>query len=175
MNLILIRHTKTIVPDGICYGQTDVLPGPEFLLDASKIKEKLTFIKPDIIFASPLIRCTILAEYCGFQRYKTDKRLMEYNFGKWEMKPWSQITGDYAEKWFNDFVHVSSPGGESFHQMLFRFSEFVEELKETRHETVLCFTHSGIIRIAEVIFNATDINQVFKKVVDFGGIYNYKL
>jgi len=39
MDLILIRHPKTVVPNGVCYGSTDVEPDPKHLSqDAARLK-----------------------------------------------------------------------------------------------------------------------------------------
>lgn len=175
MQLILVRHTKTVVPEGICYGQSNVLPQTGFISDAEKVRKKLRPLKPDIIYSSPLVRCTMLAEYCGYSNYITDDRLMEYNFGLWEMKSWNLINDDYALQWFDNFINLPAPGGESFSQMLKRFCNFADEIKKMKLGTVLCFTHSGIIRLADVVFKKTDISEVFTKTVDFGGVYSYTI
>ena len=44
---------------------------------------------------------------------KTD-RLMEMNFGDWEMKNWNDIPPEQLNPWMEDFVNIRASNGESF-------------------------------------------------------------
>lgn len=88
MEVILIRHTSVDVPPGVCYGQTDVPLKPTFEQEAAVTQENLkAFLPFDHVYTSPLTRCVRLATYCGYPDAERDKRIMEINFGSWEMKP----------------------------------------------------------------------------------------
>lgn len=175
MNLILVRHTKTVVPEDICYGQSDVLPSQEFQTELKEIEKKLKPINPDMVYSSPLIRCKVLALELGFKSVKIDNRLMEYNFGDWELKLWNNITGEYADRWMNDFINTPAPKGESLIQMASRVESFLDCLTKTNFNTVLCFTHSGVIRVVNCLVNKKNLKEAFKLQVDFGGIYTFEL
>lgn len=54
MILWLVRHTKTIVPDGICYGCTDVDLPPGFRGEAAALVEKVKAGEPEVVYSSPL-------------------------------------------------------------------------------------------------------------------------
>ncbi len=86
MKITLIRHTSVNVEPGICYGQSDVPLDESFSHTAEFIKHKLQVEKYDAIYCSPLSRCVKLAKYCGYETPILDKRLLEINFGDWEMK-----------------------------------------------------------------------------------------
>ena len=91
MEVILIRHTSVDVPPGVCYGQTDVPLKPTFEAEAAVTAENLKAYLPfDHVYTSPLTRCVRLATYCGYPDAERDKRIMEINFGDWEMKPFEQ-------------------------------------------------------------------------------------
>ena len=91
MEVILIRHTSVDVPPGVCYGQTDVPLKPTFEAEAAVTAENLkTYLPFDHVYTSPLTRCVRLATYCGYPDAERDKRIMEINFGDWEMKPFEQ-------------------------------------------------------------------------------------
>ena len=91
MEVILIRHTSVDVPPGMCYGQTDVPLKPTFETEAAVTAENLkTYLPFDHVYTSPLTRCVRLATYCGYPDAERDKRIMEINFGDWEMKPFEQ-------------------------------------------------------------------------------------
>jgi alpha-ribazole phosphatase len=84
MEVYLVRHTETVCPKGICYGQSDVSiiePYAVFSVYNEAIASRC------YIF-SPLQRCTLLANYIkenlGCISIKQDDRLMEMNFGDWE-------------------------------------------------------------------------------------------
>jgi alpha-ribazole phosphatase len=59
VDIYLIRHTQTDTPKGLCYGQSDVPLLENFFDDARDVLTKLPTC--DIIFSSPLSRCTRLA------------------------------------------------------------------------------------------------------------------
>ena len=92
MEVILIRHTSVDVPPGVCYGQTDVPLKPTFEAEAAVTAENLKAYLPfDHVYTSPLTRCVRLATYCGYPDAERDKRIMEINFGDWEMKRSSRM------------------------------------------------------------------------------------
>lgn len=56
-----------------------------------------------------------------------DDRLIEIDFGQWEMTAWSDIPADEIRAWMNNFVTAATPGGESFEQVMKRSVAFWEE------------------------------------------------
>ncbi len=85
MKLILVRHTKVVVPQGICYGQTDVELASSYERERSIIISLLgedSFIN---IYSSPLKRCLVLANNIAPSGIEVmqDKRLQELDFGEW--------------------------------------------------------------------------------------------
>lgn len=61
MEVFLIRHTKTAVIPGTCYGNSDVDVADSFLEEAGKVRERLKGESFDAVYSSPLQRC----ESCG--------------------------------------------------------------------------------------------------------------
>ena len=86
MEIYLVRHTTPEVGKGICYGQADLSLSGSFELEMQRLKNFLpkTF---DIIYSSPLQRCRQMASILA-NEVEYDSRLMEMNFGDWEMKSW---------------------------------------------------------------------------------------
>jgi alpha-ribazole phosphatase len=67
MKVTLIRHTSVDVPQGTCYGQTDVPVKSSFSEEAALVKSNLaTYLPFDKVYCSPLTRAVKLASYCGF-------------------------------------------------------------------------------------------------------------
>jgi alpha-ribazole phosphatase len=76
------------VPEGTCYGQTDVTLADTFDLEFAELQQKLPkFAEPVQVISSPLSRCLQLAARLSY-KITTDRRIMELNFGDWEMKNW---------------------------------------------------------------------------------------
>ena len=57
MEVCLIRHTKTAVIPGTCYGNSDVDVADSFLEEAGKVRESLKGERFDAVYSSPLQRC----------------------------------------------------------------------------------------------------------------------
>lgn len=154
IRLFLVRHTKVNVPRGICYGQSDVPLAETFEQEANALKAHLTARcpSPDMIFSSPLSRCTRLAEYCGYPQAQQDQRLLELNFGDWEMKPFDEIEDPRLELWYDDWINVSPTGGESYLMQCQRVAHFLDDLRIAMADgsEALIFAHAGILRASLV-------------------------
>ena len=175
MTITLIRHTKLDIEPGLCYGQSDILPHASFRDEAGELKNKIQDIKFDKVYSSPLSRCTLLAHECGYKNPQIEKRMAELNFGDWELKPWKDIKGEYAEKWFNDYVNTPALNGESLKEMIERVDSFIEDVKLERSDNVLCFTHAGCIRIFNHLLNKIPADKMFDLDIAYTGIYTFSL
>lgn len=168
MHLIFIRHTSVDIPAGICYGQSDVPLKITFKEEAQAVRKRLKSLPIDFAYTSPLSRCTLLAQVCGFAHARQDSRLLELNFGRWEMKAWEDID---MSIWKQDWIHPSTPQGESFYEMYERVSEFLLEMEKLHDKhTVAIFTHSGVINCAKVYFNLCNMTSAFDSSTPYGGI-----
>jgi alpha-ribazole phosphatase len=172
VKIYLIRHTSVNVPPGICYGQTDVPLNTSFEEEAGMVKKNLEHLRPNALFSSPLSRCTKLADFCGFHHAVPDERLKELNFGDWEGQEWNKID---MSVWKTDWVHPPAPNGESFMQLYRRVAAFFDDLKNQSSDTVLIFTHGGVISCARVYFQQADIHKTFGLMPKYGEIVEFEL
>lgn len=175
MEIYLVRHTKTIDLKGICFGQTDVETAESFAEEAEIIKNKLP-ARFDAVFSSPLKRCRLLAEAVQNNAVRYDERLMELNFGRWEMMPWDDMPQDKLFEWLENYVTAAPPGGESFTAMYKRVMNFFEEvIFGSKYKRVLIIAHAGVVR--SVLSNALkiDLKETFSHKVEHGCImrFNY--
>lgn len=145
MRLTLIRHTSVAVPKGVCYGQSDVALAGSFDSEAEVVCGRLKGRRFDEVYSSPLSRCVKLAARCGYENPKLDPRLMEMNFGEWEMKRYDEITDPRIELWYADFLNVRATGGESSMDQRERFLDFVNDIRASGYGSVAVFTHGGIM------------------------------
>ena len=133
MRLHLIRHTTPDVPAGVCYGQSDVPRASTFASEAQGVRKRLcTLLEgnvPSRVYSSPLSRCLLLAEACGYPDALRDDRLMELNFGAWELQRFDTIADPQLERWYADYLYEAPTGGESFHSQVIRVSSFLDDLR----------------------------------------------
>jgi broad specificity phosphatase PhoE len=79
----------------------------------------------------------------------SDEDLREVDFGEWEGLSFEDIQERYAKplhgwlKWDPDFAY---PGGESHRSLLRRIKRCAARIKEAEAESVIVFTHGGIVR-----------------------------
>ncbi len=162
--ICLVRHTRVDVPQGICYGQTDVGLADTFLEEAAKVKQQLQVFSFDKVFSSPLQRCVSLANYCGYPDTLQSQALLELDFGDWENKAWDSLD---MRVWATDWVHNPPPQGESFIDMYQRVSSFLSTLPR---KNVLIFTHKGVINCAKAYFKGVPLQATFDEHLDYGEI-----
>ncbi len=171
MKVYLVRHTSVDVPIGTSYGQTDVPLKISFEAEANETREKLEGLTFDHVFCSPLSRCSKLAAFCGYPDATRDARLMELNFGDWEMKSWNEISADsYSKQWFDDWVNVPTRNGESFRQLYNRLADFFHDLKTHNYQQVCLFTHGGVLTTARVYAEEYPLKEAFKEVPPYGSV-----
>lgn len=176
MEVILIRHTSVDVPPGVCYGQTDVPLKPTFEAEAAITAENLKAYPPfDHVYTSPLTRCVRLATYCGYPDAEQDKRIMEINFGNWEMKPFEQNDDPRLQEWYADYINVATTGGESFAMQYRRVSSFLDELREKPYQRVALFAHGGVLICAQLYAGILKIEDAFNALTPYGGIIHIHL
>ena len=176
MEVILIRHTTPDVPTGTCYGQSDVPLKESFAEEAAVTKAALDACGPvDHAYTSPLSRCTRLAAFCGYADAERDARLMELNFGEWEMMPFDEITDPQLQLWFADHIHTPVTGGESFMQQCQRVSRFLDELRQQPWRRAAVFAHGGVLVAAQVYAGIVTPEEAFSVLPPFGGIVRINL
>ena len=170
MEVILVRHTAPDVPAGTCYGQTDVPLKDTFAVEAAAARDALAALgEPDAVYTSPLSRCVRLAEFCGYPDAVRDVRLLEMNFGEWEMQRYEEIHDPYIQDWYEDYINLPVPGGESFTMQFERVSAFLEELRQQPFRRVLIFAHGGVLACAKIFAGLTAPKEAFFNLTPYGG------
>lgn len=172
MKIYLVRHTAVDVPEGTCYGQTDVPLKASFEDEAIIVNNNLKNKQFDKAFSSPLSRCRRLSVYCGHKDATLDDRLKELYFGDWETQRWDDMD---MSIWENDWVNPPTPNGESFMQMYDRVAAFFDDLKQERYNSVVVFTHGGVISCARVYFEQADIAKTFELMPQYGEIVEFDI
>ncbi len=171
MKIYLVRHTSVDVPPGMCYGQTDVPLKESFEQEAQIVNQNLQTLQFDQSYTSPLSRCRQLSHFCGYHDAVLDDRLKEMHFGDWETQRWDDLD---MSIWTTDWVNPPTPSGESFKQMYDRVSSFFDDLTKETYNTVVVFTHGGVISCARVYFEQVEINKTFELMPQYGEIVAFE-
>jgi alpha-ribazole phosphatase len=147
----LVRHAQPVIEPGVCYGQLDVPADAEATAACARALAKALPQGIDIL-CSPLQRCEQLAHVlCGLRAdltCKTDPRLQEMDFGKWEGQRWDDIGAAALDAWVADFARHRPGDGESVHTFMQRVAEVWDE--RAAADTVW-ITHAGVIRAATLL------------------------
>lgn len=176
MEVILIRHTSVGVPPHTCYGQTDVPVATTFEQEAAATKKELMkYGSIDKAYSSPLTRAKILATYCGYPDAETDPRLLEMNMGDWEMQCYDDISDPYIQEWYNDYLHLPTPHGESFVMQRERVNRFLDELREKPYRRVAVFAHGGVLACAAIYGRLYTLETAWDHLTPYGGIIRIEI
>jgi alpha-ribazole phosphatase len=173
MEVYLVRHTETVCEKGICYGQSDVGIREPYNVIFESILNQLP--EDAILYSSPLQRCVILAKHIQkntkIDLIIEDSRLMEMNFGDWELKNWDAIPREVLDPWMEDFVNVRVPNGESFVDLNDRVLDFWNNklIKETERP-VIVVAHAGVIRSFLCKINDLSLKDAFQNQVNYGDV-----
>lgn len=168
MGLILVRHTRPDVAEGLCYGQTDLDVADTFADEAAEVLSALPEVRR--VVSSPLRRCRALAQYIADAvdlPLDIDERLMEIDFGAWEGRLWSEVPRKEIDAWAENFLHARPHGGESVAMLRSRVSAALADWS-ARCGPILIVTHAGVIKVAST--GDGDPVWDFTVPIGFGGI-----
>ena len=164
--MIVLRHTRPAVAEGVCYGRTDLDLAPCFGAEAARLAAALPPVAA--IVSSPLSRCRRLAEAIAGARglgVRTDPRLIEMDFGRWEGVAWDAIPRPEIDAWAADLLHARPHGGETVGEMAARAADALEDLRRGPRP-VLAVTHAGILK---AVHAARDGPEAWDRTFPFAG------
>ncbi len=154
MEIYLIRHTRPGVPEGTCYGRSDVpLDEADFAARAPVIAGHLP--SGMVFYSSPATRCARLAEdlvaRTGGSLAGVDGRLHELHFGDWEGRAWRDLPRHETERWRGDIVHYAPPNGENFMSMWARVTGFYQTILDAAcagsEARIAIVGHAGSLKV----------------------------
>ncbi len=182
--ITLQRHTHPDIGEGICYGWSDMDVREEYLsIDLPEVMRRyhstIDIQNISQLYSSPLQRCSRLAldikSLTSAREVVYDDRLKELNFGEWELRAWDDIFRmEGSQAWFDDYINVATPQGESFIGLLHRAESFLEDLK-SQGEDALIVTHSGVMRALMVATQQCRLESVFDVDIKYGGVIEIEI
>jgi alpha-ribazole phosphatase len=146
MRLILLRHPKPLVAAGVCYGSTDLAVAADEL---ERVRAELDGLpRHAAVYSSPLRRCAELAtRLSAATQPHFDARLVEMDFGAWEMRRWDDIARAEIDAWAADLVHYRPGGGDSVLHMARRVADFYADIQRQQSGDSIVVCHAGTIRL----------------------------
>ena len=124
---------------------------------------------PESIYQSTLTLHTA-CRFCGFKEAVHDPRLMEMNFGNWEMKRYDEIDDPYLSRWLDDYLHLPAPNGESLEMQYSRISSFIDDILKKEENEIVVFSHGGSIVCAMIYAGMATFENGFSKQPSYGEI-----
>lgn len=170
MEIYLIRHTRVCLDEPTCYGQTDVDVSDTFPQEAAVTRRALSGIVFDKVYCSPLQRAAKLAAFCGYPDAERDDRLKEMWMGRLEMVPFSRVEQDHIDEWYQHYMDIRMPGGESTVDLYNRMKSFFDELRRKPYRRVAVFYHGCAILCTEIYAGVLPWTAGFDHVPDFGSV-----
>ena len=171
MRLSLIRHTSLAIEPGICYGQSDIDVAGSFISESANTQAKLANLDINAVYTSPLQRCVKLAEALNVGAPIKDARLMELNFGDWELQAWDEMPRDIFDAWAHDYASIAPPNGENFSQLQQRGISFLNEmLAKHANENIAVISHGGMIRALLAHVLNMELKGLFRFTIDYGSV-----
>ena len=144
MQIYLIRHPRPDVAPGLCYGRSDLGLAEDAATVAAGLRPLLPKDLP--VFSSPSKRCRLLAEALH-PAPRFDQRLLELDFGDWEMRSWADIGRAAIDEWATDPQAFAPPGGESVSEMRARVAGFLADLAGSGLTCAALVTHAGVMKV----------------------------
>jgi alpha-ribazole phosphatase len=166
---VFVRHPPIPQAQGLCYGRTDYgLPATTYVTAATALRERHTGLDALPILCSPARRCRDLAlalalHHAREQPLRSDARLLEMDFGRWEGRAWSSLPRVELDRWATDVAGYRPPEGECFVDVIARVGEALTELRAP-HTIV---AHGGVIRAAWHLLGGVPIAEAASMRIDY--------
>ena len=148
-----MRHAEVLAAPGLCYGASD-LPADPAATQAAAQRLAAQLPAGSVLHTSPLQRCELLAQSLQALRpdlmLKTDVRLREFDFGRWEQRPWADIPRAAFDAWLADFAHARPGGGDSVAALMARVAAAWDDWRASGRDAVWV-THAGVVRAARLL------------------------
>lgn len=154
--ILLIRHGETAWNrEGRIQGQRDIPLSPRGEDQARLLSARLRNVALDAVFSSDSLRSRRTAEIALEGRslpLLLSSGWRERDYGEWEGKTWTELhqhSAAEAERFDQDPVDFTPPGGETWNQMQSRvFNELQQVVAAASGRTVGIFTHGGPCKAA---------------------------
>jgi alpha-ribazole phosphatase len=176
MRIHLVRHARPQGVEGICYGRQDVAVSAVETAAAARVLRRLIApraLAGAALYSSPLSRCSDLAEAVAAGRpVICTPALLELDFGTWQGRRWELIPKQELDAWAADLWRYAPGRGESIEAAASRWNRWVDFLVGQRANTVVAFTHAGLIRVAHAV-ESSHRSSLLSLTVEYGSVHTF--
>jgi broad specificity phosphatase PhoE len=148
MRLLLVRHGATSATRGGAFAADEAI-APDARAAARALARYLP--STGTVISSPSLRCRQTAEASGLHS-QLEPALAECRFGSWEGRTFAEIAKTeprMVDGWLSD-PDAAPHGGESLTKFSLRVAGWLATVAQSGPETVVAFTHAGVIKAAVV-------------------------
>ena len=85
------------------------------------------------------------------------------------MQRFDEIEDEGLQRWYDDFMHVQTTGGEGFPQLYARVADFLDNLRKRDYQNVAVFAHGGVLICAGIYAGLFPAEGCFRHLVECGG------
>jgi alpha-ribazole phosphatase len=174
MHVDFLRHGVTS-SDGAYCGSTDVALTA---LGRAQMEAAAEGKSWDIVYTSPLRRCAAMAETIATRLgvdCRHDERLRELHFGSWEGRRADELMstdGEALQRFWNDPLQFSPPGGESLRELEARVLAFWHDcIEDSPLNRILVVTHGGPIRVVLAHYHRRRLSMLLNVDVPHAGLF----
>lgn len=171
MKIYLTRHSKTLWnQEKRLQGWQDSPLTDEGIEDAKKLKKRISELKIDCCYSSPIIRAKATSEIL-FDHVITDERLKEMNFGQYEGCLIDELVHlqPYIDLWHHPDDNVKTPDGETYHEVQMRLNDFFADIYKKHPDDTIFITIHGMLFIIlhglMLNYKTTELTKINKYVV----------
>ncbi|MFC3683581.1 histidine phosphatase family protein [Hydrogenophaga luteola] len=157
MKLWLLRHARVVLPQGLCYGASDVPADEALTVEAAQaiaplLPKGLPVRVSDLRRAQQLHQ-TLRGLRPDLGTAATDPRIREMDFGSWEQTAWDAVPRAAFDTWMADFAQHRFGGAESVHELMTRVADALDDTRAAvgPNGEALWITHAGVIRSANYL------------------------
>ncbi len=156
VRIALVRHPRSLVAPGVCYGRLDLALRPEGVAEVGRIAEGLAGFGASMVWSSPARRCMAVAEALGLT-VGYDARLLELDFGDWEGMAWDGVDRAALDVWAVSPTEFAPPGGESGEALVARVRSFHAMMREAGEDCVVV-SHGGPLKVLRALLRGEAID-----------------
>ena len=184
LKIDLLRHGESELSHTLRGSLDDALTAKGWQQMLSSIDQSQTLPQQwDVVFSSPLQRCSMFAEHCVKERdipLILDKNLQEMHFGDWEGQSIQQLYEQFPET-LADFwqkpTQTTLPNAETMHQFHLRVSTAMANIQQQMQlngwQSALVITHGGVIKLLKCMVLQQPLDDVLKMSAELGQLNSF--
>lgn len=157
MKIVLVRHGITVCNEEKKYSVDETELAPSAYEGLDKLRKKLEPFRFEQVYVSPLKRAVQTAKYLGYDKFHTDERIKELDFGVFKGLTFEEAESRYPKEiklWLEDKENQAPPEGESSEEHFLRVSSFMEEIIKTERDALIVAHYGTVIMTLAWVLNS---------------------